>query len=273
RPILAVTLYRAWGIRVKTQADPSESPPELDAIQSRFVASTWAFRASAERAAALRFERLACTLRAVQAPQTVVDLAQRAVVDERRHIGLCDGLATHFGWTGSPLPPGPHAPIGPSQASAGERLLYEMVSSCCLSETLNACMLRAILDRASSPMIRDTVRSILGDEVHHARLGWLYLEHARGGDVGEFLGPLLPRMLQGIGAEYIDAPDPPGRDAPRLAAWGELDQESRSAIFHAAMRDVVLPGLERVKVPTGAARAWLAAHTGASHDKAPGASG
>ena len=117
---------------MKVHADPGGSPPALDATQSRFVANTWASRASSERAAALRFERLTNTLRASQAPQAVVDLAQRAVVDERRHIGLCDGLAAHFGWTDPPLPPGPHAAIGPPQASASERLLYEMVSSCCL---------------------------------------------------------------------------------------------------------------------------------------------
>ena len=256
---------------MKAHADTGESPPALDATQARFVANTWASRASSERAAALRFERLAKTLRASQAPQAVVDLAQRAVVDERRHIGLCDGLAAHFGWTGPPLPPGPHAAIGPPQASANERLLYEMVSSCCLSETLNACMLRAILDRALSPMIRDTTRSILGDEVHHARLGWLYLEHARHADLGKYLGPLLPRMLQGLGVEHIGAPDPPGRDGPSLAAWGELDQASRLAIFHAAMRDVVLPGLERAEVPTGQARSWLAATTGSSQPTAPAA--
>ena len=78
---------------MKVHADPGGSPPALDATQSRFVANTWASRASSERAAALRFERLTNTLRASQAPQAVVDLAQRAVVDERRHIGLCDGLA------------------------------------------------------------------------------------------------------------------------------------------------------------------------------------
>ncbi len=238
--------------------DPGMSVPTLDAAQCRFVAATWAFRASAERAAALRFERLEQALRAAQAPQTVIALVQRAVIDERRHVGLCDGLAARFGWAAPALPPTPHGPIGPAGGSESERLLYEVVSSCCVSETLNACMLRAILDRAEAPEIRDTVRSILGDEVHHARLGWLYLEHARAQGQGASLGPLLPRILRGVGVEAIDTPDLPGRDAETLAAWGELDRSSRLAIFHAAMRDVVLPGLERVEVPTQAARSWIA---------------
>jgi hypothetical protein len=217
-------------------------------------------RASGERAAALRFERLEHTLRAANAPADVVALAQRTVADECRHIGLCDELAAHFGWTRPPLPPTPHQPIGPADRSPNDRLLYELVSACCLNETLNACMLRAVLDRVRAPLIRKTVQTILSDEVHHARLGWTYLQHAREQGQGDFLVPMLPLMLRGAGVELIDTPDAPGRDEAQLADWGELGHSARLAVFHAAMRDIVWPGFERVGIATDIATRWLAEH-------------
>lgn len=252
-----------------SKSSPTNMPGPLDPAQRRFVASTWALRASGERAAALRFERLARTLAAADAPADMVALALRAGDDERRHVGLCDELAALFGWTRPPLPPGPHHPIGPTGRSPDDRLLYELVSACCLSETLNACMLRAILDRVRAPQVRDTVQTILSDEVHHARLGWRTLQHAREQGRGDFLGPMLPRMLRGAGVSLIDSPDAPGRDEAQLAAWGELDHDARLAVFHAAMRDVVWPGLESAGVHTDLARAWCAEHVPAAKAPAP----
>jgi len=217
-------------------------------------------RASGERAAAIRFERLASTLRAENADDDIVALAQRAADDECRHIGLCDALASRFGWTRPPLPPTPSQPIGPAEFAARDRLLYELVATGCLSETLNACMLRAVLDRVRAPEVRLTVQSILGDEVHHARLGWTYLQRARAGGQGDFLETTLPRMLRGAGVLLIDTADAPGRDEAQLADWGELGRDGRLEVFHAALRDIVWPGFEHAEIDVGIAKRWVAAH-------------
>ena len=117
--------------------------PLLDEDEQRLVASTWAFRACAERSALGRFRRLSGELHETGAPEPILALIQTAIDDEERHIGLCDALAHRFGWTREPLPPTPNHPIGPKGSSLADRLLYEMVAFCCVTESINAAMLLA----------------------------------------------------------------------------------------------------------------------------------
>ena len=181
----------------------------------------------------------------------------RAIDDETRHIKLCDTLARAYGWSQPPSPPTPHHPIGPAGVSQGDRLLYEMVAFCCITETLNASMLLTIHRRVIATDIKDAIHTILKDEINHSKVGWAYLEYRRSQGDGDALSAWLPRMFKGAGVDEVHTPDSGGRDSDRMADYGELSFAMRVQIFAAAVRDVIFPGLERHGIDTARSRTWL----------------
>jgi hypothetical protein len=238
--------------------DPSNANlKELSAEERSLVASTWAFRASAERSAALRFQRLAQGLENIGAPTPIRDLTHRAVEDEVRHITICDHLACNFGWKDEPLPPTAHQAIGIKGSTHQEQLLFEIVAFCCITETINASMLLAIKDMVLHEGIKIGVQTILKDEVNHSKIGWAYLQYARNEGQGGFLPEALPQMFQGAGVEEIYTSDGVSREADHLANYGELNFKMRTDIFRASIRDVIFPGLEHMGIKTNHGRKWL----------------
>lgn len=230
---------------------------KLSAEERSLIASTWAFRASAERSAALRFERLAKGLENIGAPAPILDLTHRAVEDEVRHITICDKLASDFGWKHEPLPPTAHQAIGIKGSTHQEQLLFEIVAFCCITETINASMLLAIKDIVVHEGVKNGVQTILKDEVNHSKIGWAYLQFARNESQGSFLPEALPEMFQGAGVEEIYHPDGGSREASHLADYGELNFKMRTDIFRASIRDVIFPGLEHMGTETIHGREWL----------------
>jgi hypothetical protein len=234
------------------------SRPALSESERALVAETWTFRAHAERSATLRFERLARELRQSGAPSVVIDLAETAVTDELRHAELCDAVAQAYSQEGSvhECDLAAPAPLGPPGLGEQDRLLFEVVAFCCFTETLNTAMLVETLKGVRETKIRATVQEILKDEVQHSRLGWAHLAAMRAQGKGDFLSETLPYMFKTADVTAIFTEDL-RREAPHLAFYGELCQAQRVGIFHAAMRDVVFPGLEAQGVRTDAGRAWL----------------
>ncbi len=232
--------------------------PVLSPSERALIAETWSFRGHAERSATLRFQRLARELRDCGASPIVIELAETAIEDERRHALLCDRVAGAYREAG--MEPScdvrAPAPLGPSDLEHADRLLFEVVAFCCFTETLNTAMLIETLKHTEEREIRQALQQILRDEVQHSRLGWAHLADARSSGRGEFLGGSLPFMFETADVEAIFAEDS-RRDDPRLAFYGELSRAQRVDIFCAAVRDVFFPGLEAQGVATGVGRAWL----------------
>ncbi|MBI5517438.1 MAG: ferritin-like domain-containing protein [Deltaproteobacteria bacterium] len=216
----------------------------------------WAFRAAAEGAQRARFERLAERLHAVGALPVITDGARRAAEDEARHAGVCARLAEGLGASAAESPPVHFVTLPTLPAAA--RVLYEVVSVCCVTESLNAAVLTTTLEVASDRAVRAAVRALLRDEVGHARLGWAHLtREAQRVDVA-FLGPLLPAMLAASVREEVFArvAVPPEEGAAR-DDYGRLTLALRGALVREALTAVVLPGLEGCGVPVEPARRWL----------------
>jgi hypothetical protein len=230
---------------------------DLSDAARRVLAGVWAYRAGAERQAARRFARLTIELREVGALAECIALAERAVDDEQRHVTICTALATAYGGGDEPENADEARPIGPARLSQRERLLYELVAFCCITETLNASLMKVAFDRARVPEVRDALRSILKDEVQHARLGWAHLawEHGRGGT--SFLGAALPSMLAGAVQAELFSPSSRPVDGAALEAHGELSEAQRLAIFEAASEHVLVPGFEQHGIDTAPMRAWI----------------
>ncbi|MRG95482.1 ferritin-like domain-containing protein [Polyangium spumosum] len=223
------------------------------------AALIWRSRARAELEASARFTRLAGDLAACDAVSPVVTMAREAAEDERRHAVQCVALVRELGGKAFELGPAPAAcKVGPSGLEPRERLLYEVVAMSCVTETLSAALLGELVARAIDPLVRETMQSILRDEVDHARLGWAHLaaEHERGAP--DVVGPSLPAMLAGTVSEELFASWAEHPAAESLSGLGALDRAERRRIFRDTMSLVVFPGLRRFGVDTGRGESWLA---------------
>lgn len=229
---------------------------ELPRAAERVLSGVWAYRAGAERQAAGRFARLAAALAEQGALAECIALAQRAVDDETRHVGICCAMADAYGGANEPAVAGAE-PIGPATLPPRDRLLYEIVAFCCITETLNASLMKVALDRARVGAVRHALRSILKDEVQHARLGWAHLAWARARGETSFVAAALPRMLAGAVQEELFSPAERAVDGAELEAHGELPEAQRLAIFEACAEHVLVPGFEQHGIDTGPMRAWI----------------
>ncbi|PRQ04998.1 ferritin-like domain-containing protein [Enhygromyxa salina] len=231
--------------------------PSLEPTRRRHAAQLWTMRAHAELEAAARFSRFADELAKLDAPAQVIELAQSAAVDERRHQVRCDELVAYFGGEPSGAREQPAKPLRCDLTEPRERMLYEVVSMSCVTESLSTALLLEIQTRCEDPRVRAVVHEIVRDEVQHARLGWLHLAHeARRGPSLAWLGSRLPAMLRGT----LDTPelfaDGPGA-GDQLDGLGGLPRANRREIFVQCLTEVVFPGLAHSGVDTSAAQAWL----------------
>ncbi|HEX2876077.1 MAG TPA: ferritin-like domain-containing protein [Polyangiaceae bacterium] len=229
-----------------------------DESAGELAARVWSFRLGSELEAAQRFRALAPRLRAAGASEAIVGMAEQAAVDELRHAELCRQLVKHFG--GAP-PPEPQIALrwtAPGAAEGRERLLYEIVALSCVTETLSTALLGELVARATDPVCRQAMHSILCDEVKHSRLGWAFLaeEHARA--VGDCVGPHLPAMLEAtLGDELFREPGAPDPRLAQLAGLGSLERSDRLRVVHEALQSVIFPGLELFGIETAFGRRWL----------------
>jgi len=221
------------------------------------AASAWTFRCRVELEAEARFERLAGRMERLGDPAELVALARRASADERRHAVLCAGQAALLGETAA-LAPVSDLPEIAAALPLRERVLYEVVAACCISETESMGVLTTLLDAARAPGLRRTLRELASDEVRHARLGWAYLARAHAAGGVAFLGPLVPAMLGGSVAPDLFAPAGGDREDDALLDLGVLPHHLQREVFERTLDDVILPGLERLGVDITPARRWLA---------------
>lgn len=228
------------------------------------MAEDWAARARAETEAEARFRDLAGRLRAHGGASVVVEMADTASRDEARHARLCADVYRYLGGDeGDGLCRAHRVDVrsfAPRDLGERDRLLYEVVSFCCINESVNAALLTVSLKRASDPVMRDAIRAILKDEVAHARLGWAHLVAERGHRGGDFLAAAIPAMLEGAvrGDELLDAARSDGVHEPAAGALGHVAMNERLQLFASTLRDVVFPGLVHVGIDATAGRDWLA---------------
>ena len=225
------------------------------------AAGVWAFRARAEAIASGRFVQLARDLADVNAPRVVVELTERAAEEESRHIEICMELVQALGG-GITRPERPEFRLGSDLVDKERTVLLQMVGTSCINETVSATVLAEMMRRAEPGDLHDSVQEILRDEIDHGRVGWAYLAHmAQKGDVG-FVGDALPLLLDAaIEDELFDTPDPDDPDAATMCL-GTLPKVERARLFHAAVSELILPGLEHFGIDARSGHLWLEKRSG-----------
>jgi hypothetical protein len=223
------------------------------------AAITWTFRAGAECDAAARFDRLADRLGQTGGNPIVVSMAREAADDERRHALLCQKAAALFGGEVDLEFDVKLDELTQADVPLKLRVLHEVVAMSCITETLSAALLGEMLDRTRHPVVRETVHSILRDEIRHSRLGWAHLAGGISQEDRTWLARALPAMLADTVSDELFLPPEADDVGIGLAEVGGLPRAVRRATIEGAALQVVLPGLEQSGIDTGPARAWLAA--------------
>jgi hypothetical protein len=230
----------------------------LGAGGRRTVGATWHERMRQEHLAVGAFSLLARELAAHGCSSVVLSLVTRAACDEVRHAEICRQFAVALlGPSEVPARFGglPKVPMH-AGATAAARTLYHVVEMCCLSETITGVYFTEMLARATDPVAREAVESLLEDEIDHGRVGWAYLAERASerslGDLGKALPDMLTRTLRGVlGGKVASA------DTAKLEACAHLGPRAAADVYRRAVRDVILPGFETLGVELGPAHALL----------------
>lgn len=220
------------------------------------LARVWLARSATEYRVASSFEVIRDALTALKAEPALVALADRAIDDEHRHAEICRYTASCFAAKELELP----APLPfsyPQHSSAPEDLRWALwvVGQCCFNETLASGFLETASSSASAPMAHRALSELLSDEVDHARLGWAFLAGLEP-RLRVAVGPWLPALGRSNLRMWRESP----RDYPATAdftAQGAPSGELIESALMRSLRDLILPGLQALALPTAPLSAWL----------------
>lgn len=237
--------------------------PPLDPERRARLVHAWSWRREQEHYAVGTFCELAQLSLEQGLDPAVLALLTRAATDEVHHADVCRRYVELVSGERQPLVlRGAHRRReGP--APREHDLLFRLVETACLSETLTGAYFTDMLEIATWPTARAVILSLLEDEIDHGRLGWAALAAAlRDGPAGlaTAVAEELPRLLDRTVREVFEqAEATPEADDPGLDPYGYMGRTRAAAVYRDALRAVVLPGFEAAGVETGAARTWLAA--------------
>lgn len=249
-----------WGGRV-TSRPLLDGDATLDALADadrRTLADVWLARAATERRVADSFVVIRDALKELRTDASLVSLADRAVDDEFRHAEICRFVASRY--VGSDLAPPPALELTiPRHRGASRELTLELwvIGQSCMNETIASAFLEAAVASSNAPMAKGALRELLSDEIDHARLGWAFLATLPASH-HEAITPWMFGMLRENLKLWRDSP----RSYPmtdELANQGAPREEVVEDALLTAVRELVLPGLERFRMPTAKLHAWLAA--------------
>jgi hypothetical protein len=205
------------------------------------------------------FARISAGLIGNGAPIDLIASATRAATDEIRHCDFAFRMAALCGGKDDVVI---DMRSGRAQERWGrpldlETLDHMMIEIPAIGEGLACALLAASRDRATDPVARPMFTSILGDEVHHTRLGWYYLAWR----VPQWTQAERQRAADRAGDIVVDVEKRFwwGRDAPAgsrkaARALGVLESVGQREVIRQIMEEEIIPALDQLGL--GASHAW-----------------
>jgi hypothetical protein len=233
-------------------------------VPAHLVASaieTWLGRMVNEYMSSHVFAALADQLGAAGYDPATVAQCRRFRGEEEKHGVLCGAVVEALGGKATARAKVPpqfplHDDVAPE-----EGVLRNLLSICCLSETVAVALIGA--DRLEMPegSLRRLLTEIYADEIGHARFGWLALTRA---------APALDREARrrlsdylGVAFAHLEAHElahipassfrPAGGETVGLCVGS-----SARGLFYDTVEQVIVPGLN--KIGLDASRAWSSRH-------------
>jgi hypothetical protein len=230
--------------------------PELPHLYAS-ARATWLGRMVNEHASARVFEGLAAQIEHAGLNGELAERCRTFAREERSHGALCGAVVEALGCDAmAAARPDEPFPMH-EDATPVEGVLRNVVSVCCLSETVAVSLIGAERTEMPAGELRDLLTRIWSDEIGHARFGWT----------------LVPRLLPHVGAaerkrldaylaiafEHLErhelahisaSASPPDEGA----ALGLCSGGDSRALFYATVDEVIVPRLESLGF--AASRAW-----------------
>lgn len=234
--------------------------PALPTIQDPALVphaiATWSGRMKNEHGSARVFEALALQLDAAGVDGAAECRAFAA--EERRHGVLCGAVVEALGapalFEQEPL----SFPLHPD-ASPSEGVLRNVLSIACLSETVAVSLIGAERLAMQPGQLRDTLETILADEIGHARFGWKLVadQIPRLSIEGRAqLTRYLAVAFAALERHQLANISPVTSPAVEAAELGVCDGHEMRALFYATVTQVIVPRLCAVGID--ASGAWHA---------------
>lgn len=232
-----------------------------DRLRAAAIA-TWRARMVNEHGSAPVFEGLVSQLdelvRLGLVDAREVERARNFAAQERRHGIMCGAVVEALGGAAhAQALPEQEFPEHDDATDELEACLRNLVSICCLSETVAVALIGAERQDMPESGLRELLTRIWAEECGHANFGWRLLPKllARADDdalagLGEYLR-LAFAELEAHELAHLPAGSrvPPGGEA-----YGLCDGAEARQLFYATVDRVIVPGLEAHGLP--ARRAW-----------------
>ena len=232
----------------------------LDDVERRAAVGTWLGRMVNEHISSRVFAGLIPQMMAAEVAAAHQATVADFVAEEMRHARRCASVVRAVGGTArAELPTLSPMPTHP-EVSALEGFIRNLLSVCCLSETVAVALIGAERLETGPPVIEEVLKEILADEVGHARFGWRLMDE---------LGPRIDAPMRQRLSDYLitalvhltehELAHLPPRQPPsaRAAAVGVCDGNDARRLFFKTVEKVIVPGLERRDLAGEAA--WSAA--------------
>lgn len=215
-----------------------------DPTERALAQNTWRGRMVNEHASARVFAGLLPQLMRAEVSASLQAEVAGMVQDELRHARQCAGALRALG--GDPvgeLPALTSVPDHEDADSPMEVVLRNVLSICCMSETVAVALIDAERRALADNPLAEVLRAILADEVKHARFGWRLLEDVELDDdlkarLSVYAGEALEHLEAHELAHLSPLPAPAGAQA-----LGACDGALARTIFRDTVDEVIVPGL------------------------------
>lgn len=220
--------------------------PSLSDKERDLAIETWRGRMLNEHASSRIFAGLLPQLMAAGIdPQRQMQVAEM-IVDELRHARQCAAVVEALGDQAvGQLPELPQVPAH-GDVEPLEALLRNVLSICCLSETVAVALINAERLQLGDSPLGEVLKQILADEVSHARFGWSLLESLELSDtMKKSLSIYLETALVHLETHELAHLSPAPAPSEAAAAAGVCDGALARSIFHDTVEQVIIPRLKQ----------------------------
>jgi hypothetical protein len=221
--------------------------PIRDPHLQRMTQRTWLGRMVNEYGSSDVFHHFAAQCHRADMPAEDIKRLKEFALEEKRHGVLCGTVVEHFG--GQAIAPSLQQPEFPlhTEVSALEGVLRNLLSICCLSETVAVALIAAEREDMPESPLKNLLTEIWSDECGHAHFGWRKLQ--------EWL-PNNPKLKANL-TEYLciafghlEAHElahlPLESNPPEEGAqYGLCSGATARALFYATVEGIIVPNLQQ----------------------------
>lgn len=217
---------------------------------------TWRGRMINEHSSARVFDGLAAQF-AAAGVHDVVEEVRGFAREERRHGVLCGAVVEALGGEAfAEIPDGDPYPAH-EDAEPLEAALRNMLSICCLSETVAVSLIGAERIEMPEGELRELLTRIYADEVGHSRFGWRTLGRLAptlSPELKDRLGDYLEVAFDALVEHELSHLPVSSQPPPEGVQLGLCSGSDARTLFFDTVETVIVPGLEAQGIP--ARRAW-----------------